>query len=521
MNGGTQIKKDALYKNRTALTAKIKEGFLSVIPIVIIVMVFSLTIVPLSSDLILSFLIGAGLVILGMGLFSLGAEVAMTPIGNRIGTFLTKSKSIILILVVSFGLGFAVTLAEPDLQVLAATTPHIDFTVLLLTVGAGVGIFLVISMLRIITGIRLRWVLIVFYAVIFILAAFTEKNFLGVGFDSGGVTTGPMTVPFILALGVGVSTIRSDSRAESDSFGLIALCSIGPIIAVLLLGMFYKNGAVAGGDALKSWEHTVAIGSSYIKAIPTYIAETSLALSPIAVIFVLFQLFALKLPKRSFLKITLGVLYTFVGLVLFLTGVHVGFASLGEVLGKSVAEGGKVLLFILALLLGWFIVAAEPAVVVLEKQIEDVSSGAIPGKAVKLSLSVAIAAAMGLSVLRVLLGISILWFLVPGYTIALILAFFVPDVYTAIAFDSGGVASGPMTATFMLRFIIGVTQAAGGNILQDAFGMVAMVAMTPLISVQVMGLIYGRVKKKAKVPAIKEPELDQNVIELWVDRSEK
>ena len=401
----------------------------------------------------------------------------MTPIGNQIGTALTRTKNLPLILAVSFLLGFAITIAEPDLQVLAQTVPHISNTVLLITVGAGVGFFMSVCMLRILTGMRLRLLLIFFYAIIFLLAFFADKNFLGIAFDSGGVTTGPMTVPFILALGLGVSNVRSDKNAEADSFGLVALCSIGPVLAVLILGFFYKDNAAVADLSTASYGTTTDIGYAFLHAIPHY-------------------------------------LYTYIGLVLFLTGVNIGFSALGAELGAALSSGKSVWWLVpLAMAIGWFIISAEPAVAVLEKQIETVSAGAIPGRVIKRSLSIAIALAMGLSMIRVLTGISLFWFLIPGYTTALILTFFVPDIYTAIAFDSGGVASGPMTATFMLQFFMGASIALGGNVLQDAFGVVALVAMMPLVSIQLVGLFYERKQKRTKETTVVYGDYD--IVELW------
>lgn len=498
----------------TATAEKTREAAISVLPIVAIVLVLCLFVMPMQADLLLCFLIGAVMIVVGMGLFSLGAEVAMMPIGSKIGTALTKTKNLPLILGVSFLLGFAITVAEPDLQVLAATVPHIKNSVLLITVGVGVGFFMTVCMLRIITGASLRRLLIACYAVIFLLAAFTERSFLSIAFDSGGVTTGPMTVPFILAMGLGVSMIRSDKAAEADSFGLVALCSVGPIISVLILGFFYNDSEAVAGLSGASFANTAEIGTAFLSAIPAYLAEMAIALLPIVAIFVLFQIFLLRLHGRPLAKILIGIVYTYVGLVLFLTGVNVGFSTLGAELGAQLASSGAQFILIpLSMLLGWFIISAEPAVGVLEKQIEQVSAGAIPGKAIKLSLSIAIALAMGLAMLRVLTGISILWFLVPGYAVALGLSFFVPDIYTAIAFDSGGVASGPMTATFMLQFMMGASTALGGNVLTDAFGVVAMVAMMPLLSIQVVGVMYEGKAKRAAEP---EPSYGAyDIIELW------
>ena len=500
--------------NKTAIVEKMQESLRSTLPIILIVAVLCLTVAPLQPDLLLSFLIGSVLIIVGMGFFSLGAEISMTPIGNKIGTSLTRTRNLPVILGVSFLLGFAVTVAEPDLQVLAKTVPHIDTTVLLLAVGVGVGFFLSVCMLRILTGFRLRWLLLAFYGVVFALAAFTDADFLSIAFDSGGVTTGPMTVPFILALGLGVSNARSDDQAESDSFGLVALSSIGPILAVLILGFFYTGNDASPALDSVAYDSTIDIGRAYLRAIPLYMGEMALALAPIVGIFLLFQLFRLRLSRHNLARILTGIVYTYLGLVLFLTGVNVGFSALGAVLGQELAAGWtKWLMIPLCALLGWFIISAEPAVAVLEKQIEEVSAGAIPGKVIKRSLSVAIAAAMALSMLRVLTGLPLLYFLAPGYALALALSFFVPDIYTAIAFDSGGVASGPMTATFMLQFMIGASSALGGNPLKDAFGIVAMVAMMPLISIQLVGFYYKLRSKKAAAPA--EEYGDYDIVELW------
>ena len=503
-----------MEKTRTLLTEKIRESLVSVLPIIAIVTVLCLFLVPMQPNLLLTFLIGALMIVVGLGLFSLGAERSMTIIGNKIGTALTKIGKLPVILLVAFALGVAVTVAEPDLQVLADTVPNIDKTVLLLAVGIGVGLFMVVCMLRILYGINLRWVLLGCYAVVFALAAFTDRDFLCIAFDSGGVTTGPMTVPFILALGVGISHVRSDRQAEADSFGLVSLCSIGPILSVLLLGFFSEDSGGTAEITRVSFDSTTGIGTAFVQALPVYMKEMAMAMLPIVAIFVLFQLFVFRMNTRSFGKIFVGILYTYIGLVLFLTGVNVGFSSLGAELGAALVENGKEWLLIpLAAVLGWFIISAEPAVAVLEKQIEEVSAGTIPGKAIKLSLSIAIALAMALAMLRVVTGISILWFLVPGYAIALGLSFFVPNIYTAIAFDSGGVASGPMTATFMLQFMVGVSIALGGNVLTDAFGIVAMVAMMPLLSIQVVGFYYQR--KAEKVTQELESYGDCDIIELW------
>ena len=403
------------------------------------------------------------------------------------------------------------------MQVLATNVPAIDKTVLVITVSVGVGLFLMLCMVRILFSISLRLLLIVFYALVFLGAFLSDAGFLSVAFDSGGVTTGPMTVPFIMALGVGVASIRSDENAKADSFGLVALCSIGPVLAVMLLGAIYPTDTTADiGMVVRGIETSVELGWDYLRSLPTYLAEVAMALLPIFVFFLLFQVFSLHLRKLPFTRIIIGVGYTFAGLVLFLTGVNVGFSPLGYVLGQElIGQGLSALLIPLAMLMGCFIIDAEPAVHILNKQVEELTSGAISAKAMGLSLSVAVASANGLAMVRVLTGLPILYFLVPGYAIALGLSFFVPRTFTAIAFDSGGVASGPLTATFMLPLAMGACTALGGNVMTDAFGLVALVAMMPLITVQVMGGIYVlKSRRKTEAPAM--PSFaDHEIIELW------
>ena len=502
---------------RKQLTEKFREAVASVLPITLIVTIVCFSFVPVTTDLMLSFLIGSVLLIVGMALFTLGSEVSMTQIGTHMGAKLTKSRKLWLILTVSFLLGVAITVAEPDLQVLAANVPNIDTTVLIITVSVGVGIFLLLSMLRILLVIPLRWMLLVFYALIFILAALVDKDFLAVAFDSGGVTTGPMTVPFIMALGVGVSSIRSDSHAQTDSFGLVALCSIGPILAVMLLGFIYRGSADGtAAMVLSNYQDTVELGHNYISSLPAYLKEVVIALLPIVAFFLVFQVVSLRLRRLPFMRILVGLVWTCIGLVLFLTGVNVGFSSLGYILGERLAAPGlRYWLIPLAMLMGWFIINAEPAVHVLNKQVEELSAGAISARAMGVSLSIAVSSAMGLGMVRVLTGVSILWFVVPGYVLALAMAFFVPQTFTAIAFDSGGVASGPLTATFMLPFAVGACTAMGGNIMTDAFGIVALVAMMPLITVQAMGVVYVIKSRRQAKTVAQSVYAENDVIELW------
>ena len=502
--------------NKSVIVEKLKEAMASVLPITVIVALLCFALIPMDSGLMLSFLVGAGLLVLGMGFFTLGAEMSMSRIGNLIGASMTKSRRLWLIVLLSLALGAAITVAEPDLQVLATYVPGIDKGALVAAVSLGVGAFLVLCMLRILFSVSLRLLLIVFYALVFLLACFTQPGLLSIAFDSGGVTTGPMTVPFIMALGVGVASIRSDENAREDSFGLVALCSIGPILAVMVLSFIYS--AEAGESAITasgSVATTLDIGRGYLGAIPHQLLEVAQALLPIAVIFLLFQLFSLKLQRRPLLRIIIGFGYTYLGLVLFMTGVNAGFSPLGYALGEHLSQGAlKYLLPPIAMLMGWYIISAEPAVHILNKQVEELSAGAISQRAMGLCLSVAISLAYGIAMLRVIWGIPIMYFLAPGYLLALGLSFLVPRSFTAIAFDSGGVASGPLTATFMLPFAMGACQALGGDVMTDAFGLVALVALMPLISVQAMGGLYTLRTRRKAAPAV--PEFgDNEIIELW------
>ena len=494
-----------------------REAVAAVLPITLIVAALCLIFVPVDTDLMLAFFIGSIMLIVGMALFTVGSDTSMSQIGSHMGARMTKSKKLWLIVAVSFLLGTFITISEPDLTVLATNVPSIDTTVLIITVSVGVGLCLVLCMLRILFAIPLNRLLLILYGVVFLLAFLIDRDFLSVAFDSGGVTTGPMTVPFIMALGVGVASIRSDEHAQQDSFGLVALCSIGPILAVMVLSFVYSGNPESAGYALlQSHANTVELGHEYAMALPGYLHEVLIALLPIIIFFLIFQVISLRLPRSPFVRILVGVVYTCVGLVLFLTGANVGFSSLGYVLGEKISSSlYRYLLIPLAMLMGWFIINAEPAVHVLTKQVEELSAGTISEKAMRLSLSIAVAAAMGMSMLRVITGVSILWFVVPGYLIALALSFVVPPTFTAIAFDSGGVASGPLTATFMLPFAMGACAAVGGNVMSDAFGLVALVAMMPLITVQVMGAI-SMIKKRGVVPTETAVGYsDTDVIELW------
>ena len=487
------------------LLETIRESLSSVLPITTIVLLLSITIVPLTPGALVLFLFGSALLIVGVGMFTMGVDMSMTPMGSGIGVYMSRARHPAVPLAIAFALGMLITIAEPDLTVLAQQVPAIPDRTLILTVAAGVGLFLVIALLRVMLKIHLSLLLVGFYLGAFVLAVvFVPNDFIPVSFDSGGVTTGPITVPFIMALGVGLASVRSDKNSTSDSFGLVALCSIGPILSVLILGICYSpDSASYTPAALPDIATTRDAFREFTAALPHYAEEVVIAMIPICAMFLLFQLFTRRFKRTQLLRIVSGLVYTYVGLVLFLTGVNVGFMGAGQLIGATIARSEHPFLLVpIGMLMGYFIVAAEPAVHVLVKQVEEVSMGSISQSAMRQGMSIGVALSIGIAMLRVVTGVSILWFLIPGYAISLVLTFFVPQLFTGVAFDAGGVASGPMTATFLLPFAMGACEAIGGNLMTDAFGLVALVAMTPLVTIQLLGLA-GRVKKRLADDALR------------------
>ena len=474
------------------LKAKIVEALYSALPITAIVYLLALTpFVDLSKVELVTFSLGAVMLVLGIGLFSLGADLAMTPMGAQVGSGLSRQKKLGLLLSVCFVLGMLITIAEPDLQVLARQVSAVmNGTLLIYVVGIGVGAFLMVAILRVVFHRRLSNILMLFYMLLFAMALLLAVNdnldLLPMAFDSGGVTTGPITVPFIMALGVGISSVLGDKHSQENSFGMVALCSIGPILAVLMLGIFSSNEL---NYAVPDYEVSSNVLQAFgVTALHTC-KEVAIALGMIVAIFMICQITFLKLPRKRLLKMAMGVIFTYVGLVMFLTGINVGFMPIGYKLGYELAKANEYVLVGLGLAMGVLVVLAEPAIHVLNQQVEDVTGGYISQRSMMLGLCIGVGASIALSVIRIVFDFSLVYYIIPGYFISLGLALFVPPVYTAIAFDSGGVASGPMTSGFILPFATGICVAIQGPdaVLRDAFGVVALVAMTPLITIQLLG----------------------------------
>ncbi len=499
------------------LWAKIREALVSALPITLVVYLIAL--LPdfsFEDKELLSFTIGAVLLVVGIGFFNLGADIAMTPMGTHVGAGLSRQKKLTLLLTVCFIMGMLITIAEPDLQVLANQLSSVmNGNLLVYVVGFGVGAFLLVAILRIVFKQKLSNILMLFYMLLFALALMLAVNenldFLPMAFDSGGVTTGPITVPFIMALGVGISGVLGDRHSQENSFGLVALCSIGPILAVLVLGIFADNNLT----------YTVNYGAVESNIFGIYLEnalhvakEVALALGLIVLFFLLCQAFFLKLPKRQLLKIATGVIFTYLGLVLFLTGVNVGYMPIGYKMGMQSAQLPPVVLVGLGLLIGVLVVLAEPAIHVLNTQVEDVTGGYVKKKSMMIGLSIGVGVAIALSVLRIIFDFSLTYYIIPGYFISLAFSLFVPPVYTAIAFDSGGVASGPMTSGFILPFAIGICVALQGEsaVLRDGFGVVALVAMTPLITIQLLGfkaIVSNKIKERRAMHRILQADDEQ------------
>lgn len=482
----------------SVLLEKFKEVLISVLPVTVLVLILHFIATPLPTPLLIRFVLGAILIILGLSIFLFGVDLGISPLGSHIGDVLSKSNKVLIVAAVGIVLGFFISVAEPDLhilagQVAAVTSGQILKITILVVVSLGVAVMLVLGLIRIVYNFPLNKILAIFYGVILILALFNPPEFLAIAFDASGATTGALTVPFILALALGVSSLKKDSKAsEEDSFGLVGITSVGPILAILLMGIFSGIEGLSG-SVPHDESDTTSLFAPFISVFPTIAKESFWAILPLFVISIAFQIKAFHFSRKTFRRMLKGLLYTFIGLVLFLVGVNAGFMHAGATLGSSVALlGSKAIAVTIGFVLGLLTILAEPAVYVLTNQIEEVTSGYVKRKTVLAALAIGVGGAVALSVLRIVVPQIELWhYLLPGFAISVAMSFFVPKLFVGIAFDSGGVASGPMTATFILAFSQGVAGAiAGADVLKDAFGMIAMVAMTPIITLQILGFIY-------------------------------
>lgn len=505
------------------LLEKIKESLISVLPLTLLIVIISLTpLVKITTYELIVFIVSSIFLIVGIALFNLGADLAMQPIGKQVGATLTKTNNPLIILLVCFILGVLITIAEPDLSVLANQVREaINPTLLTITIGVGVGIFLVLAVIKIILKVDLTSMLILFYMIIFAFVALMIENnhqiLLPLAFDSGGVTTGPITVPFIMALGVGIAKSIGGNNSSENSFGLIALCSIGPILALIVLCLFTK-----GEITYECPNYLISdqLGRDILFKLLENMKDVAIALSLIVIFFLVVQFVYLHLPKQKLLQIFIGILNTFFGLVIFLTAVTIGFMPIGYKFGTELVNNNLYVTTIFGFIIGLVFVLAEPAIHVLTHQVDDLTNGEVSRKSLLIALSIGMASSICLSIIRIIFGFSLLYYLVPGYLISIALSFFIPKVYTAIAFDSGGVSSGPLTSSFILPFAIGICYGLHNNssefILSDAFGVVSLVAMTPLISIQLLGfksIMSNRIRSKVRMKKILESS-DEQIIDF-------
>lgn len=487
--------------------SKFKEVLFSVLPITVLVLILNFTISPMNTIVIVRFLVGSFFVTLGLTIFLLGVDIGITPLGSLTGTSLAKTNKLWIVLIAGLILGFFISIAEPGLLVLAnqvdlVTLGQISGVSILVIVSIGLAIMLSLGFLRVFYDIPLYKVLIALYLIIFALAIFVSREFLAIAFDASGSTTGILAVPFILSLSVGISKLKKDSiKSETDSFGLVAIASSGAIIAVLLLDIFTKTTEISG-----EFDSVIADANSvfrpFIAMIPDYFIEASMAILPLFVILLVLQKISFKLNEKQLRKLLTGFVFTFIGLVIFLIGVNGGFMDVGTSIGNDLALlDNKAYIIIIGFVLGFVTILAEPAVYILTSQIEDVTSGYVKKNVVLVPLAIGVGFAVALSVIRILVpGIQLWHYLLPGYIISILMMFIVPKLFVGIAFDAGGVATGPVTATFILAFIQGAANAFdGADVIVDGFGMIAMVAMAPIITLQALGLVFAMKTKEREV----------------------
>lgn len=482
----------------SVLYQKLKEASFSVVPIILLVLLLNFTVSPLESTQLIRFLIGALFIILGLAVFLLGVELSIDRIGQHMGSAIAKTNRIWIVAAAGILLGFFISVAEPDLHILAGQVDAVSSGLIskpsiVIVVSIGVAVLLSLGLVRIIYNFALYKLLMILYGIIFILAIFTSPEFLSISFDASGATTGALTVPFILALALGVSQLKKDSNAsETDSFGLVAIASAGAIISVMIMSIINKADKITGSLESASSDSD-SIMMPFINKLPEIAFEIVIALLPILVLFLIFQKASLKLSRHERSRILIGLFYTFIGLVFLLTGVNAGFMEVGSIVGYKIASlDNSFLLIAVGFILGFLTILAEPAVFVLTDQIENVTSGYVKRRTVLAALSIGVGISVALSMIRILIPELKLWhYILPGYMIALMLTLIVPKLFVGIAFDSGGVASGPMTATFILAFAQGAAdRIEGADVLLDGFGIISMVALTPLITLQILGLIY-------------------------------
>ena len=481
------------------LMDKIKEVTKTLVQDVMLVLIICFTIVDVGSDVLVRFLVGSVLLLIGLTIFLWGIDLAMNPIGEYMSREVATSKSPIKIAVLSFLLGFLITVAEPDLLILGnqveeASGGTLSAFLIVYMVSIGVGILVTLGIFNLLRDKPLNRFMAVTYGMFLVLGIFVSQEFLAIAFDASGATTGALTTPFVLALSLGLSNIKGGKKAEENSFGLVGIMSAGPILSVMLLSIISGQKNIHG-DAGEYIFQKGVIGP-ILNAVPYIFMESLLALLPITALFFIYNFTKFKIKKREMIGIIKGLVFSLLGLVIFLTAVNSGFMDMGRIIGMEIAKTNKGLLIGTGFVLGLIVVLVEPAVHVLGEQIEEVTGGHIPVSLIRMTLSLGVGTAIALSMVRIVVPTVKLWyFLLPGFAIAVLLSFKSDPIFVGIAYDAGGVASGPMTATFVLALAQGAASSIEtANVLVDGFGIIAMVAMAPVLSIMVLGTIFRRRK---------------------------
>jgi hypothetical protein len=475
------------------LLKKLKEVGSSIIPILALVALMHFFITPLPAGSLTSFIIGGFLLIAGLSLFLLGVDIGLLPIGERIGSAATRSKHLLVLLGTGFLVGVVIILAEPNIAVLAeqvkGVNPSISKTSLVSMIAIGVGFYLMVGMVRVVFHLSLRLVYLVSYALLFILFIFSPIEMMGIALDAGGAATGPLSVPFIMAIGIGIARVQKKQN-DADNFGYISLALIGPALALGILSLFNDGGAASSGEV------SVAAAGNFLSLIQPSLAMTAQALVPLLLLCLFYQFLLLKMPLGQLVRMVTGFVYLFVGLTLFFMGSNGGFIPVGYQIGYAIGTYNRYLLLLVGAVIGAITVLSEPSVWVLVNQVQEITQGHIKKPLMLVALAIGVGLSLFLAMIRVITGLAIWYFVLPTYALAVFLSFFVPDLFVGLSFDSGSVSSGPMASTFILAFAIGSSVSVGGNPLTDAFGVILFVSMTPVVIVELLGLVYKRTQKK-------------------------
>ncbi len=491
----------------------LKEVLLSSLPLAIIIIIVCVFIAPMENPTnYIKLFMGYASVVLGQSFFLVGLDSSILPIGKLVGSSLVKFNKTIFIILFGILFGILATVAEPALAVLARQTHMImngvNETAFVWLLSTGVGIFVGFALYRVIRDMNIRIVFAILYILVFLTVIFVPKEFVALAFDGSGATTGDISVPFILALGIGISATMSKHKTNDDIFGIIGIASVGPILAVFIYGIILN--IINGGEIPPAALYDPGAAESFAEITISNITGVALALFPIVIVFLPFQLFLVKLPKKQFIKMMLGVIPVYIGLLIFLSGIDYGFAFAGEYIGEVFLNAArpswfKWLLLPLGFVLGAAITLSEPAVTVLGEQLEEITNGHIKKLAIRITLAIGIGFASLLSMVKILTQINILWFLVPLYALALIMMMHTSPLFVGLAFDSGGVTGGALTSAFLTPLTLGAAQAValtGGikaqSVLTNGFGIIAFISVTPLITVQALGIIYDRKVKQSQ-----------------------